>query len=328
MNSDTSDWKPAVSREMLLKRQQFFAGIRHFFEARGVLEVDTPILSEITATDPFLDSYEVLNPSYDSALYLLTSPEHAMKRMLAAGSGPIFQITKAFRRDERGRRHNPEFSMLEWYQPGFSLQDLQLEVTDLIEFLGYQGGAESMSYREAFIGAIGLNPFVDEPSGKGAEELQLLVMASECSSMPSSDLDLESALDILMTHKVEPWLKSRGAVFVYDYPAAQAALARIETDQHGNSVARRFELYIQGIEIANAYDELVDAQEQRRRFVDDNNRRAALGKAEIPIDERLLAALEEMPASAGIALGLDRLLMVLSGCHTLQEVVPFPAGRV
>ncbi|WP_020407565.1 EF-P lysine aminoacylase EpmA [Hahella ganghwensis] len=329
MNDTTADWKPSVTREMLVRRQQFLSGVRQFFHDRGVLEVDTPVLSEVTATDPYLDSYEIQGLPDCRPLYLLTSPEHAMKRLLAAGSGPIFQVSKAFRRDERGSRHNPEFSMLEWYRPGFSLQDLLSEVTELLRFLGYQGQVESISYRDAFVRSININPFIDESAVDCRQKEQaLLSQASECSSIPVSELDLETALDLLMTHKVEPWLKTFGAIYVHDYPASQAALARIETDEYGNRVARRFELYIDGIEIANAYDEQVDPKEQRKRFEDDNARRRKIGKKEIPVDERLLAALPQMPTSAGIALGLDRLLMVLSNQKTLQDVIAFPAGRV
>ncbi len=322
MQSISGQWQPAIGRDMLIKRNRFMQQIRAFFASRDVLEVDTPLLSGVTATDPHLDSYEVLNPSApEKKLFLLTSPEHAMKRLLAAGSGPIFQITKAFRRDETGRRHNPEFAMLEWYRPDYSLVDLQAEVEAMLRELGYLGGIQSLSYRKAFQDACGLDPFT-------TAESDLIAHAVDLSGLSVEELSLDAALDLLMSHQVEPSLKDRGAVFIYDYPASQAALAKVAPDSFGDPVAKRFELYIQGIEIANAYDELSDPVEQQKRFEADNDSRLALGKSGIPVDELLLQALPAMPEASGIALGLDRLLMVLEGKNSIQEVLAFPAGSI
>ena len=322
MSSHLDPWQPLIGREMLLKRSRFFQQIRAFFASCHVMEVDTPILSTVTATDPHLDSYEVHNPgSPGQPLFLLTSPEHAMKRLIADGSGAIFQITKAFRRDEAGSRHNPEFAMLEWYRPGFELDELQSEVEALLKYMGYQGRIQRLSYREVFKSACGLDPF--EAPGD-----DLLHLAEETSGLAASDMSLEMALDVLMSHQVEPSLATLGAVFVYDYPASQAALAKVAEDQHGTLVAKRFELYINGIEIANAYDELSDPVEQRTRFEADNDVRRELGKRVIPLDQRLLQALPTMPGSSGIALGLDRLLMVLEGKTSIQEVLAFPNGAI
>jgi len=322
VSSHVDHWQPLIGREMLLKRSRFFQQVRDFFASCQVLEVDTPVLSTVTATDPYLDSYEVINPSAPGQpLYLLTSPEHAMKRLIADGSGAIFQITKALRRDEAGSRHNPEFAMLEWYRPGFTLMELQAEVEALLRYMGYPGQIHSLSYREAFKSACALDPF-------DAVESELFYQAEKVSRLPAADMSLDTALDVLMSHQVEPSLKALGAVFVYDYPASQAALAKVARDKDGTLVAKRFELYINGIEVANAYDELSDPVEQQARFEVDNAVRRALGKGVIPIDQRLIQALPTMPDTSGIALGLDRLLMVLEGKTSIQEVLAFPKAFI
>ncbi|MDG9671132.1 EF-P lysine aminoacylase EpmA [Hahella sp. CR1] len=314
------DWRPSATIDTLRKRADFIKRIRAFFDDRQVLEVDTPLLSSVTATDLNLDSFDVISADPEPR-YLLTSPEHAMKRLLAAGSGPIYQITRAFRRGEFGTRHNPEFAMLEWYRPGFSLQDLQREVEELLASLGYEEKAECMSYRQAFQRFVDLDPY-------RAETFVLQEAAAQVSGMAASELSRDEALDVLMTHRVEPALKPLGAVFIRDYPPSQAALARVGEDAEGDAVAFRFELYINGVEIANAYDELIDPVEQRRRFEEDNLARSAAKKPVIPVDERLLAALPDMPESSGIALGVDRLFMVLEGKCRLEDVLGFPADRI
>ncbi len=275
--------------------------------------METPVLSSVSATDPHLDSF-TLKEGETLQRFLLTSPEHAMKRLLAAGSGPIFEISKAFRQGEYGRRHNPEFTLLEWYRPDWRLQELQTEVVDLLHWLGFTVQPEMLTYRDAFLATLGLDPFI-------AAEEELLSAAVNCSGLNGTDMDRDIALDVLMTHLVEPALPD--AVFVCDYPPSQAALARVKDDSNGQRVAMRFELYLHGMEIANAYDELTCANEQYKRFVADNDYRKRVGKPQVPVDHRLLAALEQMPAGAGIALGLDRLFMVSEGYSDIRQVLAF-----
>lgn len=289
-------------RERLLRRADFLATLRQFFRDRDVLEVDTPILSRVTATDPLLDSFEVLTG--EERRYLLTSPEHALKRLLAAGSGPVYQLGKAFRRGEFGARHNPEFTLLEWYRPGFSLEDLRDEVITLLSTVGFTGTPQRFRWRDLFQTVCGFDPFRTSD-----EHLIQQALAVAGGGLSAEALDRDSALDLLMSHRVEPWLARHAIAFVEDYPASQAALAVIDTDAEGDRVARRFELYLHGMEIANAYQELIDPQEQRSRFEADNHKRRSLGLAEVPVDERLLAVLAQVPPCAGIALGVDRLLL-------------------
>jgi lysyl-tRNA synthetase class 2 len=314
-------------RAFLRKRADFLEEIRRFFRFRDVIEVDTPVLSSVTATDPQLDSFECDTGA--GLRYLLTSPEHAMKRLLAEGSGPIFQMGKVFRRGESGSRHNPEFTMLEWYRPGFTLEALQTEVCDLMQSLGLidqvktlQESVLTLSYREAFRQACGFDPFYTAST----ELCRLACLAGNMSPdafMVNAVIDRDATLDLLVSHRLEPWLQQHGTVFLTDFPASQAALAVVRNDEYGVPVAKRFELYINGMEIANAYEELTNPQEQRIRFEADNARRRELGKAEIPIDERLLACLPHMPACAGIALGVDRLFMQKYAIQAIDAAMPF-----
>lgn len=297
------------------------SSIRRFFEQRGVLEVETPVLSHCTSTEPHLDSFELASAVGGPEQYLLPSPEFEMKRLVAAGSGPVFQIGRAFRREECGRLHNPEFSMLEWYRPDFTLVALQQELNDLLDYLGFSQSPTVVSYRQAFIRFAGLDPW-------HATADQWMSTAQRLAAMAEQHIDAEVAADIIMSHQVEPELAAMGSVYLVDFPANQAAMARIGRDESGHPVAKRFELYINGIEIANAYDELNCPQQQKSRFNADNSLRQRLGKAEIPIDRRLLAALTELPPCAGVAVGLDRLLMVQQGLSSVQEVIAFPAGTV
>ncbi len=310
---------------MLQRRADFLAAIRQFFRDKGVLEVDTPLLASSTALDPYLDSIEA---HYHEApgvapktLYLQTSPEYAMKRLLAAGSGPIYQLGRAFRDGERGRRHNPEFTMLEWYRPGFDLDLLMSEVAELVQVVAEVPATERLTYREAFLRYAGMDPFLAP-----LDDLQ--ARAAELSGLQVGDLNRDELLDIILSHQVEPCLGQAGGTFVYHYPPSQAALA--QTCQSDDIVvAQRFELYVRGIELANGYFELTDAEEQARRFAQDNLHRVQLGKPEIPIDQRFIAALRQgMPSCAGVALGVDRLLMIAVGAQSIDDVIPFPIDRV
>lgn len=264
-----------------------------------------------------LEPLSVSAPGEDGERYLQTSPEFAMKRLLAAGSGPIYQICKAFRAGEYGRRHNPEFTMLEWYRPGFTLDALMDEVAELVaETCGIAGSAR-YSYAGLFRECTGVDPLEDGPSALAAAVADRVPVAP----LPE---DPELCLDLLLTHCVEPALVGRGACFVYNFPPQQAALACLGQDEAGRTIARRFELYIDGVELANGFQELRDPGEQRRRFEADLKRRAELSLPYREPDARLLGALEAgLPECAGVALGLDRLLMVASGASSLHEVLAF-----
>jgi len=296
------------------------ADVRAFFAARDVLEVETPVMGGCGVTDVQLQSLPVVPTGTADRFWLQTSPEYHMKRLLAAGTGSIFQVSRVFRAGERGRRHNPEFSLLEWYRPAFDHRRLMDEVADLVRLVAGVDRVARISYRDLFVQYIDIDPFA-------AADAELLAAAIRCSGLDPADLDRDSALDVLLTHLIEPQLASVPALFVHSYPASQAALARTDTVQ-GVEIAHRFELYLNGLEICNGYWELSDPVEQRRRFELDNVRRRELGLEAMPVDERLLAALEQgLPDCAGVALGLDRLLMVKTGASNLTQVLAFPVDQ-
>lgn len=322
------DWRPCAGLEALRLRARLLAGIRAFFAARGVLEVDTPALSAAAASDPALASFAVRyrgpGPLHGRELYLHTSPEFPMKRLLAAGSGPIYQLAKVFRDGEAGRRHNPEFTLLEWYRPGFDHHRLMDEVQDLVTGLLGERPARRLGYRELFLSHLDLDPLT-----AAVPELAAAAAARGIApppGMPAADPD--PWLDLLLSHCIEPRL-GPGLVFVYDYPASQAALARLRRDERGGpALGERFELYVDGVELANGFHELADSAEQRRRFEADNAARRARGLPVAPLDGRLLAALEAgLPDCAGVALGVDRLLMLAAGAESLEVVLAFPVAR-
>ena len=314
-------WQPGADLDALRQRAAVLASIRAFFEARGVLEVETPLLCTTGITDPSIEPLVVeRGNSLAAPRYLQTSPEYAMKRLLAAGSGPIFQIARAFRDDESGRRHNPEFTLLEWYRPGLDHHALMEEVGQLVEGLLDRHGCKKYSYREVFTEFVGLDPFL-------ATAAQLEAAARQATDPGSLHGPREFWLDMLLTHVIEPALASLGLVFVHDYPAAQAALACI-AEVDGIAVGQRFELYVDGVELANGYCELTDALEQRQRFEQDNRLRRETGRPERPLDENLLAALASgLPDCSGVALGIDRLLMLATGCDDIRRVQAFSWDR-
>ena len=323
-------WRPSADLATLRLRAELLARIRTFFAARGVLEVETPALSAAAITEPNLASFSTVysgpGARYGQRLYLHTSPEFPMKRLLAAGSGCIYQIARVFRDGEAGRRHNPEFTLLEWYRVGFDHHRLMDEVAELVTELlaGRLALAEPewLSYRELFQRHLDLNPHQ-------ASVAELAVCAGARSvpippGMPADDAD--PWLDLLLTHGIEPHLGMGRLTFVYDYPASQAALARLRPDDP--LVGERFELYLNGVELANGFHELGDAGEQRRRFEAENAARQTLGLPVMPVDENLLAALEAgLPDCAGVALGFDRLAMLAAGKTALAEVLAFPVER-
>lgn len=317
-------YQPKCDLQALHARANMYAQLRQFFAQRQVLEVETPVLSQAGVTDVHLASIQALRHvgGKQHIHYLQTSPEFAMKRLLASGSGPIYQLCKVFRDDEHGRKHNSEFTMLEWYRPAFSLKELMLEVTDLLNVVLATRFGEVRptiySYKHAFMDRLDLNPLQ-----------ATLAQLKEACRRVGLNLDLGDDrlgyIDLLFSHMVEPSLGFDTPVFLTDFPPEMASLAKTRRDEDGELVAARFELYIEGLELANAYDELIDAAVLRRRFEADNTEREKLGLHVMPIDEFLLAALPNMPECAGIALGIDRLLMVLQQKMTLQKVVSFPA---
>ncbi len=315
-------WQPTASSATLGLRARILARIRRFFAERDVPEVETPLLSAATVTDPHLaslsTSYRRAPKSLAQSLYLQTSPEYAMKRMLAAGSGPIYQICKAFRDGEAGRWHNPEFTLLEWYRPGYDHQRLMEEVDELVGSLLDRPPAGRITYAAAFTQSVGVDPLAASDAVL-ARRVEALGLSAES----ITGLDRDGCLDFLFSHGVQPVLAGRGSVFVYDYPASQAALARTCPDNP--LVAERFELLVDGVELANGYHELTDGVEQRRRFEEDRIARQQHGLIVPPLDERLLAALDHgLPDCAGVALGVDRLVMLAAGVTDIREVLAFP----
>ena len=325
MQDDKPNWQPTASLANLTKRAQILAKIRNFFAARDILEVETPLLSNATITDPVLHSFSTCytgpGAAHGKTLYLQTSPEFAMKRLLAAGSGSIYQICKAFRNDELGRHHNPEFTMLEWYRPGFDHHDLMNEMDELLQWVLGCESAERFSYQQIFLRHAKL-----DPHNASSEDLRQTAKAHGI-EIPSLELDnKDSWLHLLMSHVIEPHLGQKNPCFIYDYPATQAALAQVRPGRP--PLAERFEVYVKGIELANGFHELSDAEEQRRRFAYELEERKPLGLPIVPMDYNLLAALEHgIPNCAGVALGLDRLVMLACNAQSLQEIISFPVDR-
>jgi lysyl-tRNA synthetase class 2 len=311
------NWQPAASPMMLRARAGLLGRIRQFFNQRDVLEVETPLLCSSGITDPAVEPLIVAQgASLQAPRYLQTSPEYAMKRLLAAGSGSIFQVARAFRDGEAGARHNPEFSLLEWYRCGYDHHQMMAETAELVwECLGPLP-VEHLSYRQLFIQQLSIDPFV-------ATAAELRERASSEIDVGTVSGDRDLWLDLLMSHLLEPCLRGRGLCFVYDYPASQAALSRI-VEVDGFAVGQRFELYVDGMELANGYCELTDPSEQRKRFETDNARRREFGLPERPLDEYLLTAMQAgLPDCAGVALGIDRLLMLSTGAQDIRQVLAF-----
>jgi lysyl-tRNA synthetase class 2 len=314
-------WKPSASIDTLITRARLIQNIRQFFISRDVLEVETPTLSSATVTDVHLCGFQTQFTSpfkpKSQLLYLQTSPEFAMKRLLSAGSGAIFQICKSFRNEEAGRHHNPEFTMLEWYRPDFNHLQLMLEVDELMQTIVGCEPADTISYQNIFQQYLNLDPLNDD----------LAVVKEVCIQHGLADIarletDKDTLLQLLFSHLIEPKIGQKVPIFVTDFPASQAALARIS--ELDNKVAERFELYFKGIELANGFHELTDPREQRLRFTVDNQIRADKKLPLMPVDERLLSALDSgLPDCAGVALGVDRLMMLALEKEDISEVIAF-----
>ncbi len=364
-----ADWRPAAHLEMLWLRSALLAWTRQFFRDHGYWEVETPLLSHDVCVDTWLEPFAVQvpdssHPAGGRTMYLQTSPEFGMKRLLAAGAEAIFQITRSFRHGDRGALHNPEFTIVEWYRRGDSYQTQMAFVEELVrgfhaavndllaqledQFFpsppgvvtkaerhdaGGEGGRRPeegvsvapflrLTYEQAFVDALGTGVLALR-----GDELRQLARTHGVSAPASlGDDDRDEWLNLLLQSCVEPLLAPRGAVFVCDYPASQAALAQIRHDQP--PVAERFELYLDGIEICNGYQELTDPEELRQRIAQQSRLRADAGLPPLPVDSRLLAAMDSgLPDCAGVALGFDRLLMSACGSTHIDDVLTFPLDR-
>jgi lysyl-tRNA synthetase class 2 len=303
------NWQPTANLDTIRQRAYLYNHIRKFFAERQVLEVETPILSGACVPDVNME------PIYTDKYYLQTSPELAMKRLLASGSGAIFQITKAFRDAEIGRWHNPEFSILEWYRPGFKAADLIGEIDELLQSLLKTQAAERISYCAAFQKYTGLD----------ALDCPILELEQYCAQLGfKAKTERDTYLQFIFSQQIETQLNK--PTVITDFPASQAALARKRADNP--KLAERFEFYIEGIELANGFYELTDPIEQRQRFEQDLAKRQKLNLPLHPIDERFLAALEAgLPECSGVALGLDRLLMLIMGVSDIKQVLTFPIDQ-
>ncbi len=324
-NSETH-WHPTANLSALQARAQLLSNIRSFFSQRNVMEVETPLISAAASTDPHLSIFETnyLGPGSPQGRnhYLTTSPEFAMKRLLSSGSGAIYQICKAFRNEESGQYHNPEFTLLEWYRPGFDHQCLMDEVEALVESVLDIKHFDRLSYQALFKHHLDINPFSNSiDSLRHCADAHGIELTSELSHN-----DRDSWLTLLMTHLIEPKLGQKKPIFVYDYPVSQAMLARVRNDEI--AVAERFELYYKGVELANGFHELADADEQKQRFLVDIKNRKERGLVSIPMDDNLISALHAgFPDCAGVALGIDRLLMLITKSNHINDIISFPILR-
>ena len=314
-------WQPAVSFEMLLARARLLEKLRKFMNKHGILEVETPILVDAAVSDPHIESFETAlqypGGRHIRKHFLHTSPEYAMKRLLASGSGPIYQICRVFRDNEIGKYHNPEFTMLEWYRPEYDHHQLMDELDELLQVLNFKP-AQKKTYAEVFKEKTDLDPHT-------TALVELQKTATDYGYTAQGD-ERSVLLDFIFSHCVCDHLGHECPHMIYDFPVVQSALARI---RHSDPpVAERFELFIHGLEIANGFHELCDAGEQKKRFVQDNLQREKSGKPEVFIDEKFIEALKYgFPPCAGVAVGVDRLLMAMHHCTDIREVIAFPVDR-
>ena len=323
-----TDWQPTATFDALRLRAGFNRLVREFFHARDVLEVETPVMSLAGNTEPNIASFALeFSGRTDGAprtRWLRTSPEFALKRLLAAGVGDCYELGRVFRDGEAGGRHNPEFTMLEWYRVGWDHLRLIEETAELVRaalsLLGRDASLRVIRYRDLYRGGLGLDPLT-------ASDGELRAALGDIVIDPAG-LTRDDWLDLLMTHRLQPAFDPDGLLAIVDYPASQCALARLRDDGDGFPVAERFELYFGSIELANGYHELLDASEQRARFQRDGIVRQQRGDVVPPMDVRLLAGLEAgLPACAGVALGVDRLLMAMLGTPRIADVVASDFAR-
>ena len=321
-------WAPSATRDALHLRASLNRVVREFLHARDVLEVETPVMSQAGNTDPNIASFSLeFSGRTDGAprtRWLRTSPEYALKRLLAAGFGDCYELGRVFRDGEAGGRHNPEFSMLEWYRVGWDLRQLIEETAALVQaaliLVGRSAPLRVVRFRDLYRDALGVDPFTADATTLRAALGDVLI--------DPQGLVHDDWLDLLMTHRLQPAFKTGEMLALIDYPASQCALARIAEDADGQRVARRFELYLGPLELANGYHELLDADEQAIRFENDAHVRRARGVDVPPTDTRLLDALASgMPACAGVALGMDRLLMAMLSTDRIADVLAFDFPR-
>ena len=315
--TSTDLWRPAANRKRLTARANLLQAIRTYFAGRNVMEVETPVISAAANTDPSIESIKTKDGHY-----LRTSPEFALKRLLAAGSGDIYELGRVFRAGESGRNHNPEFTMLEWYRTGFDYHRLMEEVADLVRFCGNgmfeHWPVSRLTYQQLFLDFLDIDPF--------SADIDTLRCIGSDHGIDDIDLDQKQWQDLLIGVVIQPALPEKALTFVYDFPGDQAALARIRPGSP--PIAQRFELYLGQTELANGYQELTDADEQLKRFESENAVRLARGQPTCPVDHHLVSALSAgMPECAGVALGVDRLLMMIENGSCLDEVTAFPHSR-
>jgi len=326
-NTAPADFLPTASPANLALRARLLRRVREYFDGRGFLEVETPVLSADTVVDRHLDPLAVTlfddprEPHIGRALWLQTSPEFGMKRLLAAGATAIYQVARVFRGGERGAWHNPEFTMVEWYRVGDGMQEGMQLLSEVAEHVLGCGAADRLSYRQAFRSCVGLDPLL-----ASIEEIEETVQRFGVTVPAGLGDDRDAWLDLLLAEGVQPHLGRDRPTIVYDYPASQAALARVRDEDP--PVAERFELFFRGVELANGYHELIDAGVLRQRNAAANRQRTADGKYRLPEDSRLLAAMDRgLPPSTGVAMGFDRLVMLAAGADDIAQVIAFPVER-
>jgi len=312
-------WQPLASTENLKQRASILRSLREFFYQRNVVEVETPLLCSTGVTDPYLDCMKV---DFNHRIgYLQTSPEYAMKRLLAAGMGDCYQICKAFRCDESGKYHNPEFTMLEWYRLDYNHHRLMDDMDELLQLTLKCPPAQRISYQQLFLDFLNIDPHL--ASIENLKNIANEKAPSIASTLNAATDTKDDWLMLLLAELIEPKIGFDRPCFIYDYPATQSSLSKISDD-----VAQRFEVYVNGIELANGFHELQSSEEQHKRFLDDNEKRRQLNKFIMPIDQRLLTALKHgLPSCAGVALGIDRLVMLALKQTALQEIISFDTNH-
>jgi len=319
----TLSWEDAKTKAVILQK------IRAFFFGRGVIEVDTPLLCESTVTDVYLEAFKTsfhfssdTNINIASDKYLQTSPEYCMKRLLASGYQSIYQLSKAFRHEAKGRYHNPEFTILEWYRLGFSQMDLICEVSDLLKDVLDCDEPNIQTYQDVFIEHVQIDPL-----NRNIDELHdCIIKANKASDWLLEEDDIDVLLQFIMAEMIEPKIGQSTPFFIYNFPVTQASLAKESHDDP--RVAERFECYYKGVELVNGFCELTDANEQEKRFTDDNQKRQSLGLEVKEIDYKFIKALKSgIPACSGVALGVDRLLMLALDKGSIDEVITFTIDR-
>jgi lysyl-tRNA synthetase class 2 len=321
-------WRSGIDSATLQQRSKIYRTIRRFFDDRGVAEVTTPVLGASGVSDLHIQSLSLVDDG--QSWFLQSSPEYSMKRLLASGSGSIYQICPAFRAGELGSKHNTEFSMLEWYRVGYSLEELVAEVATLLQQTLDVSQVQTSEFRFTTYRELFTSRFDVNPHDAGIETLRGLIFAENLTADHIDNIDDDATrnecLDLLFASCIEPGLDE--PTFVLEFPAGQAALAKIAANDQYDVVARRFELYWQGMELANGYDELKDPAELRQRFEKNNTQRVARGLIEMAPDKKLLASMSELPDCAGVAIGLDRLVMLLCGKTSIDEVLTFSRQRL